>query len=220
MSEPREPSEPFLNAPWPVLILCGLIVGGYALQTTQPAEPLFLRYGFSTAALSQGRWETLVSALFLHGSWIHAVMNAAFALAFGAPLSRFFGTSLGGALIFLGFYLACGALSSLGYAALANDAGALLVGASGAVSGLMGATSRLMAGRGRLGPIRSPIVLSMAGSWLVVNLILAVLGHAPGLGDTPVAWQAHLVGFLAGLFLVGPVARLTGRPQAGPMPAP
>jgi membrane associated rhomboid family serine protease len=33
----------------------------------------------------------------------------------------------------------------------------------------------------------------------------------PGTGGAGVAWEAHLAGFLAGVLLVGPFARLAGR---------
>jgi membrane associated rhomboid family serine protease len=45
----------------------------------------------------------------------------------------------------------------------------------------------------------------------VVNLLVAVLGFAPGMGDAPVAWEAHLFGFAAGALLAGPFAWLARR---------
>jgi membrane associated rhomboid family serine protease len=207
----RPEREPIFNAPWPSLVLVAVIVGGYAVQSRFPPELVIPALGFSPQGLAEGRWWTLVSALFLHGGWAHALTNAAFALAFGAPTARFFGLSAVGATGFFLFYLACGALSSLGYAGLHPGQAVPLVGASGAVSGLMGAAARLIAGRGRLGPIWSPTVLGMGAAWIVVNLLVAVLGFAPGLGDATVAWEAHLAGFAAGILLVAPFAWATQR---------
>jgi membrane associated rhomboid family serine protease len=89
-----------------------------------------------------------------------------------------------------------------------------MVGASGAASGLVAGASRLVAGRGRLGPIWAPFVITMGLAWLLVNLLVAgvmavgATGLLPGTGGAGVAWEAHLAGFLAGALLIGPFARL------------
>jgi membrane associated rhomboid family serine protease len=133
-------------------------------------------------------------------------MNAAAALAFGAPVARLLGLRAGGAAAFFGFYLVCGALSSLGYV-LAHPASLdPVIGASGAVSGLMGAASRLIEQRGRLGPILSRSTISMAVAWIVVNLIIGYIPVMPGTGGAGIAWEAHVAGYFAGLLLIGPLA--------------
>jgi len=205
--------EPMFNAPWPALALVAVIVGGYAMQSRFPIEAVAGAYAFSPAALSTGRWWTVVTAMFLHGSWAHALMNAAFALAFATPVARFFGVRPLGVLAFFAFYLACGVLSSLGYAALHFGSPAALVGASGAVSGLMGAASRLIAGQGRIGRIFSSAVIGMGAAWVIVNLLVGVVGSGfvPGSGGAGIAWEAHLAGFLAGVLLISPFAWLARR---------
>ena len=202
--------QPIFNAPWPAVATTLVIVGGYFLQTLLPQDWLFQAYAFSAAAMAQGRWETLFTAIFLHGSWAHALMNAGAALAFGTPVARYFGAGLRGALVFLVFYLLCGGLASLGYG-LSNPGGtALMVGASGAVAGLVGGAARLMGGQGEPGSYFSAPVVSMTIGWIAVNLVLALVGFAPGLGSAGVAWEAHIFGYLAGLFLIGPFGRLAG----------
>jgi len=198
--------EPVFNAPWPVLALVAAIVGGYALQTRVPIEEVVNSYGFSPARFEAGDWTPLITALFVHGGWGHALMNAGGLLAFGTPVARLFGPRARGALAFFAFYFVCGAFSSWTYALLHPGDPTPLVGASGAVSGLMGAASRLIAGRGRLGPFFSAPVIGMGIAWVVVNLLVAILGYAPGAGGAPVAWQAHLTGYAAGLLLLGPLA--------------
>lgn len=202
------PQEPLFNAPWPALALVALIVVGYALQSQTPLAAWMLSYAFSPAQLSQGDWVGLVSSLFLHGNWAHALMNAAFALAFGAPVAAYLGVRIGGALLFFAFYIVCGVLANLGYAGLHLHQQAVLVGASGAVAGLMGAASRLMAGQGALGPILSKPVLGMGAAWLAVNLLIGFIGSAliPGAQGMGIAWEAHIAGFIAGVFLMSPVA--------------
>jgi membrane associated rhomboid family serine protease len=208
------PNEPMFNAPWPAVVLPAAMVACYALQSFFPLPAVVAAYGFSPAALVDGRAYVLLTSLFLHGGWAHVLMNAAFGLAFGAPVARFFGVRPGGIVGFFVFYLVCGMLSSLGYAAVHMGDPNPLVGASGAVSARMGAASRLIAGRGgRRGPILSRPVVAMGGSWVVINVLIAVLGSSftPGADGAAVAWEAHLAGFLAGVLLIKPVAWLAHR---------
>ena len=88
-----------------------------------------------------------------------------------------------------------------------------MVGASGAVSGLMGASARLLGGGGRVGPLLSRPVISLGGAWLGINVLMALAPPSllPGAGSAGVAWEAHLAGFLLGVLLVGPFARLAPR---------
>ena len=211
--ERRPAREPVFNAPPAAIALVALIVGAYALQTRFPLESVVEAFAFSPQALAHGRWFTLLAALFVHGSWGHALTNAAFALAFATPVARFFGERASGVAVFFIFYLLCGALSSLGYAAVHPAEATPLVGASGAVSGLMGAAARLIDGRGRVGRIFSSAVIGMGGAWIIVNLLIGALGSGftPGAGGATVAWEAHLAGFLAGVLLIGPFALLAAR---------
>ena len=206
----RPTREPVFNAPWPAVAVVVSIVGGYGLQTLFPVDAVLSAFAFAPANLTPGRWETLITAIFLHGSWAHALMNGAFALAFATPLARLFGPKVEGFLTFALFYLICGVLGNLGYAALHPGSAALIVGASGAVSGLMGAAARLIGGEGRVGPLFSRSVLGMGGGWVAINGLIAVFGSGflPGSGGAGVAWEAHIVGFVVGVLLIGPFARL------------
>lgn len=206
--------QPIFNAPWPAVVITLVIVIGYFFQTFLPQNWLLQTYAFSSQAMGEGRWPTLFTSIFLHGSWAHALMNAGAALAFGTPVARYFGASVRGALIFLVFYLLCGGLASLGYGLANPGNSALMIGASGAVSGLVGGAARLMGGRGLPGSFFSPQVVSMTIGWIVVNLLLAFLGFAPGLGGAGVAWEAHIFGYIAGLLLIGAFGRIADLARA------
>lgn len=205
------PHEPIVNAPWPVVVLTMSIIVLYLLQTGVPFVVEVL--AFSPARLLDGHFIGLVSSQFLHGSWSHALMNAAFVLAFGAPVGRYLGQRASGVVAFFLFYLLCGVLACLGFAALHWGQDASMVGASGAASGLMGAAARLIGGRGRPGPLLSQSVTGMGGAWILINVIMAFTGGAlfPGAGDAGVAWEAHLAGFFAGVLLISPFGWLAGR---------
>ena len=203
--------EPVLRAPWPVVALTLLILAGYAVEPIVGVEAAAARWGLRPADVARGRLGGLVSALFVHASWMHAGLNGLAALAFGVPVARLLGSrARAGALFFL-FYLACGAAAGLVFVAVHPGEDTVLIGASGAVSGLVGASSRLAPGRAGLAPILSPRVLAMAGGWIAANLLLGLAGiDAPGSG-APLAWEAHLGGYAAGLFALSPLLHLGRR---------
>lgn len=210
-------SEPAIRAPWPALALAGLLPLAFALQQVG-GDPAALadRFGFHPAALRTGGWTGLFTALFVHTGWMHVLLNALAALAFGAPVARRFGTAAAGAAAFGLFFMLCGVTASLGFALWPGAERAVLVGASGGVAGLMGAASRMAPpATGRLAPFLSSPVLTMAGAWLAVNLLFALTGMGMGSGSAPVAWQAHLVGYAAGLVLIAPALRLARGRRAG-----
>ena len=210
--EPRPAHEPMFNAPWTVIVLCLGLVALYAAQRFTLSDHTVEQLGLTGSALAAGRWQTLVTSMFLHGSWPHVLMNAVAALAFGPPVARLFGQGLRGAAVFFAFYLLCGLLAGLGFAgADLFFKGPPAVGASGAISGLVGAAARIIEGRGRVGRIFGPTVAAMTAGWIFANVVLGVSGWTPGAMGMQVAWQAHLAGYAAGLLLVGPFARLAGR---------
>lgn len=202
-----------INAPWPVLTLIAVLIGAFAAQTFVGVDKVADSLGFAPRDLLDGRVDTLVISIFLHGGWAHVLTNAAFALAFATPVSWRMGEDAKGAAAFFVFFLACGILANLGYALVCFGGEVPAVGASGAVAGMMGAASRLMGRPGDLAPFRSRVVIGMAASWLAVNLVFGLLlvGWAPGAGGAPIAWQVHLSGYAAGLFLISPALALIGR---------
>ena len=206
-NSPRS-GEPFLRAPWPVTVLVVTLLVAYAVQSILPQEQILPRWAFSAASLRAGHWEVTLTAIFLHGSWTHVLMNAGGALAFATPVARCFGLTARGVGGFVVFYLLCGALANLVHVALDPAGNGLLVGASGAISAMMGASACIVGGKGRPGPVFSPPVLSLGGGWLAVNLLVAVLGFAPGFGGVAIAWDVHLAGFVIGVLLIGPLVRL------------
>jgi membrane associated rhomboid family serine protease len=214
MSDPQPRPEPIFNAPWPALLAAAAVIVPHILLL-KADEATIESLALVSQAFWEGRWTGAITMMFVHGGWAHAIMNAAFALAFGAPVARLLGLNGRGGGIFCLFYMACGALSSVGYAAIHPDSTNAVIGASGAVSGLMGAAARTMDYPGRVGPILGARVISLGLGWLVVNLVMAVAGGLLTMGAGAVAWEAHLVGFAVGVLLIGPFARWAG-PRAEP----
>ena len=209
------PREPAIRAPLAALALSLALVALYVWQITAgDADAVATRFGFAPSDLGEGRWSGLVTALFVHGNWAHVLLNALGGLAFGAPVARLFGRGPGGAIAFTAFFLICGVMASLGFAALHPGATVLLIGASGGISGLMGAASRLIERRDVLAPFTSRTVIGMAAAWVIANLLLGLVGLDAVSGGAAIAWEAHLAGYAVGLVLIGPAARLVrGRLQ-------
>jgi membrane associated rhomboid family serine protease len=214
IDQPRPRRERMFNAPWTIVALPALLIGLYAVQSLALSDAQETRWALTRAALAAGRWQTLLTCMFLHASWTHVLMNSVAIVAFGPPAARLMGTDARGASAFYAFYLICGVLAGLGFLAVTPTSADPVVGASGAVSGLLGAASRLIEGRGRIGPMFGRTVLGMAAAWTIANVILGVTGLTPGAAGVPVAWQAHLAGYLAGVLLIGPFARLSGASAA------
>ncbi len=159
---------------------------------------------------------TLVTYAFLHGAWSHVLLNTVWLLAFGPPLARRFG-----AAGFLGFMGLTAIAAALAHWALAPMDFMPLIGASGADSGLMGAAARFMFQPGApLGPhadgrraieaipaapLRAMVTDSRARVfliiWLATNFIFGAFARSLGLSEMPVAWVAHLGGFVAGIIV-------------------
>jgi len=208
--------EPAFNAPWPVIALILALIVAHAARIF--GGGVTERFALTSADVAAGRLSGLVTYQFVHAGWAHVLINAAFILAFGAPVARYMGGGWRGSAVFFGFFLTCGAVAAGAFAAMVAVQDQVvhghslwaLVGASGSASGLMGAAARLIQGQGRPGSIFGRTVVGMTLSWIVVNAVLGVSGLTPGADGAPVAWQAHIFGYFCGLLLIGPVGRLVG----------
>ncbi len=141
---------------------------------------------------------TLVSALFIHTSWLHLLGNMIYLWVFGLSLER----RLGG-LGMLAVFVLGGALANLFVAMRLPELTSPIVGASGSVSTVVGACLVLFPFRriGMLLPLglylqfaRVPAVI-VIGSWFTLQLVYTVLGPITGV----VAWWTHMAGFALGL---------------------
>ncbi|RSS83443.1 rhomboid family intramembrane serine protease [Streptomyces sp. WAC06614] len=159
----------------------------------------FRRWGVVPAELFSGSGRALLTpltALFVHGSWLHLLGNMLFLHVFGTMTEERMGRAR-----FLGFYVTTGCLALAAYAGANASSTQTLVGASGAVSAVLGAFLCLFP-RVRVTsllpflffvPLRFPawIVLLF---WFALQWVAAQrAGSGPG-----VAYLAHLVGFSLG----------------------
>lgn len=207
--------EPALKLPWPPAAIALVLITLYGAQSIL-ADPNAVagRFGFIPLGFLQGGWTGLFTAMFVHGSWGHVLVNSAFCVAFGTPVARRFGLSALGGGLFLLFFLVCGVMGNFAFAVVHPHGGQAVVGASGAIAGLYGAMSRMLPGP-RLAPLTNRTVVVMGAAWITINLFVGLLGIDAGLGaaGAPVAWEAHIGGYLAGILLIGLFDRAAPGPR-------
>ena len=146
----------------------------------------------------------LFSYQFLHADVIHLLSNLLFFWVFGSRLECHFCSAR-----FLGFFLLAGAFAGIAQIYLGADPSVSTIGASGGIAGTMSAYmllffhSRILL----LIPVFIvPIFVEVAAPILVLGWfalqfrpVMKLLGLGPG---EPIAWDAHIGGFLAGMLLL------------------
>src|ERR1051326_3438959 len=161
--------------------------------------------GLSCEVGSHPTWYTVLTAIFMHGSWFHLIGNMWFLWIFGNNVED----SMGHAR-FAAFYVICGVLAALAQILASPGSPIPMVGASGAISGIMGAYLVLY-------PKVRVHMLIFLGFWvttvavpaylmLIYWMALQVIGGLPVVGGGQetggVAFLAHVGGFVAGAVLI------------------
>src|SRR6476619_298266 len=150
----------------------------------QPSEPQLL---FPPLPDSLTR---LVASMFLHANIAHIAFNLLALAYLGTCAERSIGIPR-----YLLVYVFSGIVAALFHGAVASyvlhNGNVLLIGASGAISGVLG----IDAVRGN----------TRAYYWLAAQIILAVIGSISSL---PIAFTAHVGGFIAGVVMTKLLIRL------------
>lgn len=155
---------------------------------------------------------------FLHIDFMHLLLNSAWLMVFGTPVARRYGVIPTLAVFLLGA-LAGAVVVTVSQAWHVNQL-IVVIGASGGVSALMGASVRFIfqpvlyardeatgapiplgrrtAGLAEL--VRNPRARAFVLVWLAINLAVPLL-NALNIAVINVAWEAHVGGFVLGLFL-------------------
>lgn len=221
------PRQPIFLLPRVVTVLCGLLVAVHgAGLVLGPAvdEQLTFWLGYIPLRFIAGLetpsdwlpllWTPLTHAL-LHANWEHLLVNVAWLAVFATPVARRYGSWP--TVIIFAISAVAGAAA---FTATNLYEGTFLVGASGGVAGLTGAAVRFIFQPvvvGRNAETGEPVVLGRRLAsltelmrnprsrwftliWVALNAAIPLL---PLLGGeaVPIAWQAHLGGFAAGLLM-------------------
>jgi len=193
---------PSRTTPYITVTIILLNAVAWSFELTLPADvlPVFLQaYGVVPARLHT---LTLVTSMFLHGSWMHVIGNMWYLWIFGDNVEDRVGHGR-----FIVFYLLCGIAAAIGHIVI--DPGSTLptIGASGAIAGVMGAylvlypRSRVLT----LIPlvifwevIEVPAIL-LLGFWFLMQLFSAGAIAVTSSTGGGVAFMAHVAGFLCGV---------------------
>jgi membrane associated rhomboid family serine protease len=158
-------------------------------------------------------WWTPLTYAVLHADWMHVGVNCLWLVAFGSPVARRFGPWR-----FLLFMAVCGIGGAAAHYAAHRYDLQPVVGASAAVSGAMAAAVRFVfqpgaplggAGGDSFHQPALPLLRVFTNArtlpflivWFVVNMVFGLLSAPLGISSGPIAWEAHVGGFLAGLLL-------------------
>jgi len=141
---------------------------------------------------------TILSAMFMHASWLHIIGNMLYLWIFGDQVEDLFGH-----FKFIFFYLLCGVGASLAQIVLSPMSLIPCVGASGAIAGVLGSyliryshnSVSVLTAYG-IQQIPATVVL---GFWIVLQ-IFGQMGSGAQSGGG-VAYAAHIGGFVTGVLL-------------------
>lgn len=150
---------------------------------------------------------SVLTSMFLHGSWLHLLGNMLFLGVFGNNIEDRMGRFL-----YLIFYLVCGYTAAYGFALFEPASTTTLIGASGAIAGVLGAYLVVFPRARVIGLVTFLLFLPFwLPAWIVLGfwfLLQYVYFTGMGVADGgSVAYGAHVVGFVFGALAVIPFVR-------------
>ena len=194
---------PSRTTPYITVTIIGLNALAWLFEVSLPHEDLnqFLAtFGVVPAYFA---WPTLITSMFLHGSWSHVIGNMWYLWIFGDNVEDRLGHGR-----FIVFYLLCGIAAAMGQILMDPSSELPTIGASGAIAGVMGAYfvlyphSRVLT----LIPwifiqiVEVPAII-LLGFWFLMQFLsagaIAVTANSHGGGG--VAFAAHVAGFIVGV---------------------
>jgi membrane associated rhomboid family serine protease len=173
----------------------------YALVPLRYSNPVWAQY----QGLSPNDYFPFISSFFMHGGFLHILLNMWTLYIFGSSVESRYGS-----VAFFVFYILCGLGANITHFYFNQDSPVPVLGASGAVAGVMGAYAATFP-RARL-IMLFPIVfiplffelpaLSFVALWFGLQVLQgAVEMFRPSMGGG-IAWWAHIGGFVAGIALL------------------
>ena len=209
--------NPSQRTPWVAWMIIAVCVLVFIWQQSLPPQAerlVYYQFGFVPANASGAAllppeivvvpaWATVVTAMFLHGGWMHVGGNMLYLWIFGDNVEDSMGP-----VKFLVFYILCGGAAALTQYAIDPASRVPMVGASGGIAGILGAYLVLHP----RAAIRTFILIIIfvrfinLPAWLVLGIwiggqFLAVPSALEG-ADGGVAYFAHIGGFIAGMVLI------------------
>jgi len=149
--------------------------------------------------VSGHQWVTLMTAMFMHGSWSHIIGNMVFLWAFGPEIEDAMGRWR-----YLVFYFAGGLAAMIAQVVVNTHSAIPILGASGAIAAVMGAflvtypRDRIRSALIILVFVRITLIPAalLIGFWFLIQLFDA--GSVTNVQTGGVAYLAHIAGFIFG----------------------
>lgn len=155
-----------------------------------------------------GYWR-FATNMFLHGGWLHLIVNMWTLWLFGPAVEDRIGHAR-----YLWFYLGCGVAASIVHAVFNPDSELPSLGASGAIAGVLGCYMRFFPTARVV--ILVPVIFIplffelpaalFAGFWFLMQFLQGTAELVAPTDAGGVAWWAHVGGFAVG-FVFGPLLR-------------
>ena len=200
---------------WSIMAICIVVFAVMQLIPEQLSRQLIYFYGMVPIRYSDPQWAanfglppdsylSFLTSLFLHGGWLHIVINMWFIWIFADNIEDRMGHGR-----FLIFYLLCGLIATVIQWYFDPELVIPVVGASGAIAGVLGAYFFLYP-YARI-VIWVPIfflpiffevpAIAFLGFWVIIQLQQATSSLLFEEVTASVAWWAHIGGFIAGAVL-------------------
>lgn len=200
-----------------ILIALNVAVFLYELSLSDPQLQAFInQWGLVPRRVTAGGgFLTIITAMFIHGGFMHIIGNMLFLKIFGDNVEDRLGHGM-----FLFFYFATGLAAFAAHVLVDPGSRIPSVGASGAISGVLGAYV-VMFSRNHVRVFFGFFLLTvpawaMIGIWAGEQFLNAYLsiGYTEQTDGSGVAYAAHVGGFVAGVLLA---FVLRGRRRLGPV---
>ena len=192
-----------------LIIVVNAIVFGLELVH---GEPFVMQWSVIPAQISSGhQWITILTAMFMHGSWSHIIGNMVFLWAFGPEVEDAMGRGR-----YLIFYLVGGLVAMLAQVVADPHSTVPNLGASGAIAAVMGAFL-VMYPRDQIKSILVIFIFVkvtfipaclLIGFWFLSQVINA--GQVAQVQSGGVAYLAHIAGFIFGVAIARLFIRRVG----------
>jgi len=212
-------SPPRRSFPWVtiLIIVVNVLVFVYELGMTDPQLETFVQsVGTVPVEIASGQdvpppapipglpWITLITAMFVHGGFLHIASNMLYLWVFGDNVEDNLGH-----FPYAIFYLAAGIIAGLTHVFVNLGSTVPSVGASGAIAGVLGAylimfpnaqvRTLIFLGPFITWPRVSAVLLIVF--WFLMQLVAGVISLGGTQQTSGVAVWAHIGGFLAGVLL-------------------
>ena len=200
---------------WAIMACCIVIFVAMKSMPDEIQRQLTYLYGMVPIRYSNPEWAagfglppdgyfSFLSSLFLHGGWMHIIINMWFMWIFANSIEDRMGHGR-----FLVFYLACGLIATFVQWYFDPELTIPVVGASGAIAGILGAYFCLY-------PYARVVIwfplfllpiffelpaIAFLGFWVIIQIQKATTALMFDSVTADVAWWAHLGGFVVGVFL-------------------